>query len=90
MGKKSKSDETPMDRLRNIPKWQWGMIFIMAGIGANLVMQLRPTPANTAEARGAALGAAAASLVFIIAGIVMIILHFVRDKRPESKKRKRR
>lgn len=90
MGKKSKSDETPMDRLRKIPKWQWGMIFIFAGMASNLMPYIRPTPANTAEARGAALGAAAASLVFIIAGIVMIMLHFVGGTRPEPKKRRRK
>jgi hypothetical protein len=94
MGKKSKSDETPMERLKNITKLQLGSLCIIGGIAANIlmpmIMRMGPPPANSAAARGQAFGSAVASLLFIIAGIVLIILHFVGRKRPERKKRGRR
>jgi hypothetical protein len=94
MGKKSKSDETPMERLRNISKLQLGAMCIFGGIAANIIMpmimRMGPAPANSAAARGQAFGAAAAALLFIITGIVLIILHFVGRKRPEPRKRGRK
>jgi hypothetical protein len=50
---------------------------------ANVVMMAVQSPAGrtTAQQRGAALGRGVATLLFIIAGVVLIILHFVRRKR---------
>jgi len=80
MAKKlSKKPETPAERLKQIPLWQWGMFLIMAGVAANLVMGLMPAPpAGSDEARGQAFGRIAATLLFVIAGVVLIILFFVR------------
>ncbi len=76
-----KQPDTPMDRLKKVALWQWGLIVIVAGIAANVVMSLQATPGNSAEARGQAVGRAAAAALFVIIGVVLIILHFVRRKR---------
>ncbi len=78
MGKRA---ETPMERLKSIALWQWGLIIIGAGILSYLVTSLQASPGNSAEAQGQALGRAMASLFFLVVGIVLIIVHFVRGKR---------
>lgn len=72
--------ETPLQRLKSTPLWQWGMICIVSGIASNL-LNFTSGSANSAEQRGAMVGRGVASLLFILAGVVLIVVHFVRAKR---------
>ena len=76
-----KQSESPMDRLKKVALWQWGVIVICAGVAANVFGSLRASPGGSAAARGEALGRGVATLLFVIAGVVLIILHFVRRSR---------
>ncbi|OAI53903.1 hypothetical protein AYO47_04080 [Planctomyces sp. SCGC AG-212-M04] len=82
---KKKPAETGMDRLKALPLWQWGAIFIFAGMVSNFVMELQAPPANTPEGRGQALGRSIATLLFVVVGFGMILWDVLR-KKPESKK----
>jgi len=77
----SKKPETPMERLKKVAMWQWGLIVIFAGVASNLLMGLQASTGGSAAARGQALGRGAATMLFVIAGVVLIIMHFVRRKR---------
>jgi hypothetical protein len=76
-----KKQETGMDRLKKIALWQWGLIVMMAGLMSNLVMRLQASGGNSATDRAAAMGRSAATLLFLLVGVVLIVLHFVRRKR---------
>lgn len=78
MGKKP---DSPLDRFKQVPLWQWGLIAIVAGIAANVVMGLKPPPLDSAAARGQAFGQGIATLLFVIVGVVLIVLHFIRRNR---------
>lgn len=70
-----------IERLKAWPLWQWGLLVIFAGlVGSVLQAQLAPA-ANPAAERAAALGRGVAALLFIIIGIVLIGMHFVRRGR---------
>jgi hypothetical protein len=77
----TKKSETPLERLKKIALWQWGLILIGAGVAANLVSGLGPPAGGAAAARGQALGRGVATLCFVVAGVVLIVLHFVRRKK---------
>ena len=78
----AKKPETGMDRLKAVPLWQWGVLVIVAGLVASVLQaQFAPVAANSAAARGAALGRVAAALLFLFIGVVMIVMHFVRRGR---------
>jgi hypothetical protein len=65
----------------HIPLWQWGLLVIIAGLVANMFMGLMPAPSGgSAAARGQAFGRGVATVLAIIAGLVLIIMHFVRRK----------
>ena len=82
MAKKKKKNETGIDRLKNMPLWQWGLIVIFAGIMSNLVMGMVPASGGSSAARrGQEMGRAVASLFFILVGVVLIVMHFVRGKK---------
>jgi hypothetical protein len=76
-----KKPESPMERLKKITLWQWGLIVIFAGILSNLLMGLQASAGRSATARARAFGRAAATGLFVIVGIVLIIMHFVRRSR---------
>lgn len=80
--KKRKQPETPMERLKAIPLWTWGLICIMGGVFANISNQfmIEMTNMRGAAAQGAKFGGAAAALLFIIVGLVAIVMHFIRRK----------
>lgn len=86
---KKKAAETGMDRLKALPLWQWGAIFIFAGMVANMVIGLQPTPRSAAAARGQELGRGAATLLFVLLGVGMILRDFLR-KKPDSPKKLRK
>ena len=78
----SKKPESPMERLRNVALWQWGLIVIGAGVAASqLAGLLHAPPAGSDAARGAAFGQGVVALLSVIAGVVLIVMHFVRGKR---------
>ncbi|HUG19169.1 MAG TPA: hypothetical protein VMM56_09345 [Planctomycetaceae bacterium] len=82
MAKKKKQPETGLDRLKKMPLWQWGLIVIFAGIMSNLVMGMMPASGGSAiERRSQDVGRGVASLFFILVGVVLIVMHFVRKKR---------
>jgi hypothetical protein len=61
------------------PLWFWGLLSMTAGVGSGLFR--RPVDVTTPEGRGEALGAGLAQLAFFIAGVVLIVMHFVRRKK---------
>ena len=68
---------------KKLALWQLGLLLIIAGplayTAMTIVMPLEP-PLSNAE-RGQAFGRGLASLLAVVAGIVMIVIHFVRRKR---------
>ncbi|HVJ85875.1 MAG TPA: hypothetical protein VM452_09545 [Caulifigura sp.] len=86
---KKKAAETGMDRLKALPLWQWGAILIFAGMVANAVMGLQPAPTSSAAARGQEFGRGAATLLFVLLGIGMMLWDFLR-KKPDSPKKLRK
>lgn len=77
----SKKPITPMERLKNVALWQWGLLLIFAGVFANIASGLHASPGGSAAARAEALGRGLGTLLFVIAGVVMIVMHFIRPKR---------
>ena len=77
----SKNPESPLDRLKKVALWQWGLIVICAGVAGGAFASLSASPGRSAADRGAALGRGVATLVFILAGVALIIMHFVRRRR---------
>lgn len=78
----ARQNETGWDRLKALTLAHWGGIVIFAGLMTQMLgMVMSPGPATTAEQKGAAFGRAAAAIVFIVGGVVMIVLHFVLPKR---------
>ena len=63
--------------------WQIGLLLIIVGPLAytllEIVWPLKPPLTN--EQQGQAVGRGLASILAIIAGVVMVVLHFVRRKR---------
>ena len=78
----SKKPQSPWERLKRIALWQWGLLMIVGGLAANGLMMAMPSPRGplTAEQRAEALGRLAATLLFVVVGVVLIVLHFVRRK----------
>ncbi len=71
-----------MNRKPGLPiaLWQIGLLLIVAGVAANVVMDVigSSAPAGSAQARGEAFGRGLVTLLFGIAGVVLIVVHFVR------------
>lgn len=61
--------------------WQWGLIVIFGGLMAGLLAGFMFPGGSSAAARGQQLGAAAASILFILIGAVMIVVGLVRGNR---------
>lgn len=80
--KKKRQPTTPLERLKQHPLWMWGLLCIFAAIFSNLANQymIEANHMRGAEARGAQLGGAAAALLFVVIGVVLITMHFVRKK----------
>ena len=45
------------------------------------MLGLLATPGNTAQARGEVIGRGLVALLFVIAGVLLMIMHFVRGER---------
>jgi len=70
------------DRMKQLPLWQWGMLFIFGGVFANLAGSLVIQAGNMrrAEERAAQLGSTCAGGLLCLVGIGLIITHFVRRR----------
>ena len=70
-----------MSQRKTLSLLQWGLICILGGVVSFLIMgSLAPNgDRRTAADRGAALGRAAASLTFVVAGFGLIGYHFIRN-----------
>ena len=69
--------------MKKLPLWFWGLACMFGGIISRLLMQAfasRPEM-STAQGKAAAMGRAAAMLMFMLAGVVLIVLHFVLKRR---------
>ncbi|HUQ73048.1 MAG TPA: hypothetical protein VM165_26195 [Planctomycetaceae bacterium] len=68
---------------QSLALWQIGLLLMIAGplayVFLDIVWPLKPPLTN--EQRGAAFGRGLASVLSMIAGAVMVALHFVRRKR---------
>ena len=70
--------ESPLSR---VPLWQWGLLLIIAGLIANFVVgALMPPASGSAAARGQAAGRMAVMVLAVMAGVALIVMHFVRRK----------
>lgn len=74
----SKPPDSPLERLRKFPLAAWGGLCIFGGLMAGLITPLVMPPQTGAAARGAAVGRGLATLMFVVTGVVLIVLHFVR------------
>ena len=76
-----RDNETARDRLRKITLLQWGLFCLLgAGFAAVAAFGLAPADGG-AEAAGRAAGV----VVFVVIGLVLIVLHFVRPKKGRAK-----
>jgi hypothetical protein len=82
MGKKSASRKRSNG---GIALWQAGLLLIIGGAVANvfspMIMGLLPPPGNHDEAMGRAFGRGLATVMCIIIGVVLIVVHFVRRRK---------
>ena len=86
---------SPFDNLKHTPLWQWGLYCIIGGVGANFVLStMQPLKGiTTAAERGFAFGRGLATFLFVIAGVILIVLHFIKRRpgsRTKTPKRKRK
>lgn len=80
-----RSDESFGDRMRKITWLQWGLLCLI-GAGFSQVGGLAVQ--GPAPDRASAAGRAAGGLLFVVVGVFLIILHFVRPKRTAGKSTK--
>lgn len=78
----SEKPDSLLNRMKRLPLWQWGLIFIFASlfVGLASTMAIDEADMRRTQERAARLGSACGSGLFMIAGIVLIVLHFVRRK----------
>jgi hypothetical protein len=70
-------------RMKDLPLWQWGLICIASGgfVGALNTSKILYGTMSRSERRAAEIGNASAIGLFLIVGIVLIVMHFVRGKK---------
>ena len=74
--------DSMVERMKKMPLWQWGGCFIFGGVFTNLAAQLVIDAGDMprAEARATQLGAAFGGGFLILAGLALIVMHFVRRR----------
>ncbi len=77
MAKKKSRKQGP----QQIALWQWGLIVITAGVVANMALGFLPPPGNSAAAQGQAFGRGLVTVLAVLTGLVLIVVHFVRGRR---------
>ncbi|NQV28109.1 MAG: hypothetical protein HQ518_27470 [Rhodopirellula sp.] len=82
----SKKTKSPTENSKRINQWQLGLLLILAGPLANSVLTtFEPlVPPLTNAQRGQAFGRGLASVVFVVAGVVLVVRHFVQRKREQG------
>mgnify|MGYP003390108270 CR=1 FL=1 len=66
----------------NMPLWQKGLFLMLIGPLANMVLSfVAPIVGNSEAARGQRFGQGLVTFLCVIAGVVLVILHFVRGNR---------
>ena len=82
MQKKEEQPDSLIERMKQLPLWQWGGLFIFGAVLSNLTsqMMINAGDMSRAEAKATQMGAAAGSLLLIVVGIVLIVVHFVKRK----------
>ena len=74
--------QTFRERLKQFALWKWGLCCIFSGLMVGmLTMGGRPTHRPNAHERAQLYGSLAATSLIIVAGIVLIVIHFVRRKK---------
>lgn len=67
------------------PLWKMGLILLVAAalgsVVSPLVMGLLPPPADRNEALGRAFGGGLVTFLVAATGVVLIVIHFVRQRR---------
>lgn len=80
-----KKPDSSSNRFGKFNLWQWGLILIGAGVFAGFaakeLMAVLVPPGSAIAAQGQAFGRGLATLLSVVAGVVCIILHFVRRNR---------
>lgn|GEM_PF-2151235 len=79
----SEKKESLLERMKKLPLGTWGMICIFGGLIANLIgmKSIETQSLPRSQERAAQIGNAAATILFIIVGVVLIIMHFIRKRR---------
>lgn len=77
------SDEPkPTKTKKTLALWQWGVVTILGGVIAGVIMTAgRPTRRLTSAQKAELYGVYTACGLLLLAGIVMIVLHLLRQKR---------
>lgn len=75
-------NDSIIQRMKKLPLYQWGAIFIFAGIFTNLAMGLMIQAGDMSrrEERASQMGAAIGGGLVILIGVGLIVAHFVRRK----------
>ena len=71
--------QSPWERLKRLALWQWGLLLIVGGLASNAIFPM-PRGSLTYEQRAEVAGRLTVTLVSVVAGVVLIVLHFVRRK----------
>lgn len=81
--KPRRSNESVSDRMKKLALWQWGLITIIASPLVYVMLAAgRPTHRLSAQERAELYGVYAGVALLLVAGIVMVVLHVVRRKKP--------
>ncbi len=70
---------------KKAPLLTWGIIclcgaVVTASLTQFVLPMVMPKPRNSAEAMGAAFGQAAALILIAVVGVVLIVMHFVKQR----------
>lgn len=78
-----KESDSLIERMKKLPLWFYGYLFIFSAIFTNLLMieAIDAMDMRRANERAAQIGSGIAGIILILTGIVLIILHFTRRKK---------
>ena len=80
---KPPQDDSLLSRMKQMSLAKWGLICIFSGMMSAGVMGplLSSGDMSRAERRASQMGSAIAGALVVIAGVVLIVMHFVKAKR---------
>ena len=76
----ARSNDSFRERMRQFKLWHWG-VFCICGATVSQAVGMAQPPGNSAEAAGRA----TAVLLFMVAGVILIVLHFVLPRGQRKK-----